>query len=240
MIVETQDYGRLFEDTGDIFVKQREVAAYANERLKAAAEGVELPAAPEIIADPRSIKVGLLSTMTYEVLLFAIVGIASGLSFRDLTARLGLRHYDISGIWRPLVAWPAAYVGFAIYSTLISQLDISWLEPQSTLPMGVARDDAALAMAGVLAIIAAPLSEEFFFRGFIFSGLIRWGFLPAAGLSALLFTLAHFDPGSIIPIFFVGLGMTWLFYGRGSLWDSIIFHMLFNGTSFAILVATSR
>jgi membrane protease YdiL (CAAX protease family) len=177
--------------------------------------------------------------MADEVLLVGSVGVACGLHFRDLTGRLGLRHDQFSRIWRPMVAWPAAYIGIAIYAQLISLVGIGWLNPQSTVPTGVARDNVAFAMAGALAMVAAPLSEEFFFRGFVFSGLVRWGFVPAAAISALLFTLAHFDPGSIIPFFVIGLMMAGLFYSRGSLWDSIIFHALFNSTSFLFL-ALSR
>jgi membrane protease YdiL (CAAX protease family) len=71
----------------------------------------------------------------------------------------------------------------------------------------------------------------------VFGGLLRWGFWPAAALSSLLFTLLHFDIGSIIPFFCIGLTMCWLFRSRGTLWDSMIFHFLFNFTSFVILLA---
>jgi membrane protease YdiL (CAAX protease family) len=89
-----------------------------------------------------------------------------------------------------------------------------------------------------VAVVAAPISEELFFRGFAFGGLLRWGYWPAAAVSALGFSLAHFDPGSVIPFFCIGLVMAWLYWRRGSLWDSITFHFLFNFISFALLLAS--
>lgn len=227
-------------DIGDIFVKATTVAEYADERLKAATEGVDLPRPPTLLANTDALKIALVSTLVFNGALFLITGIGSGLSFTELTTRLGLRSYDITKIWRPLAACAACYIGVAIYALLISQLDIDFLIPNSTVPGGVLRDPQALAMTAALAVISAPIVEEMFFRGFIFGGLLKWGFWPAALISALIFTLVHFDPGSIVPFFAIGLVMAYLFHSSGSLWDAIIFHFIFNGTSFVALIVTSR
>ena len=42
-------------------------------------------------------------------------------------------------------------------------------------------------------------------------------------------------PGSFIPFVLIGLGLAWLFWSRGTLWDSILFHFFFNSASFLIL-----
>lgn len=56
-----------------------------------------------------------------------------------------------------------------------------------------------------LAILAAPIFEEFIFRGLIFGGLRRsMGLVPAAAASAAVFAVVH-PPASIIPVFFLGL-----------------------------------
>jgi membrane protease YdiL (CAAX protease family) len=77
-----------------------------------------------------------------------------------------------------------------------------------------------------------------FFRGLVFGGLTRWGFWPAALLSGVLFAGVHFDPGSVIPFTALGVVMAWLFWSRRCLWDNVLFHVMFNGTSFAILLAS--
>jgi membrane protease YdiL (CAAX protease family) len=56
-----------------------------------------------------------------------------------------------------------------------------------------------------LAVFAAPLFEEFIFRGLIFGGLRRsLGFAPSMLASAAVFALVH-PPASVIPVFGLGL-----------------------------------
>jgi membrane protease YdiL (CAAX protease family) len=69
----------------------------------------------------------------------------------------------------------------------------------------------------------------------VFSGLLKWGFWPAAVSSAFLFTVFHLDPGSFIPFVLIGIGLAWLYWSRGTIWDSIIFHFFFNSASFVFL-----
>jgi membrane protease YdiL (CAAX protease family) len=225
-----------FDDVGDVFVKAGEVGKYADERLQAAANGKALPTPPAIVADIVTVKIGILVTMSYELSLIALVLAATRQSPAAALRTFRMDRYRWSGIWRPALVCLGAYVGITVYSIVMSAIGIGWLEPQSTIPAAIVRNDTALALAGLLAVVGAPLAEETFFRGFVFGGLSRWGFWPAAAISALLFTLVHFDPGSIIPFFCIGLALAWIFWSRGSLWDNVALHAMFNGTSFLILL----
>lgn len=225
-------------DVGDTFEKMSVVARYADERLAAAAKGIELPPPPRVLADQSSLRLALLVTLLSQGLLFFVVGISSKQSFTGLVQILGLNRYSFGGIWRPILAVVAAYTFLGVYVVVSKAIGIGWLEPQSTVPTEIVRDRLTLAIAGAATVAGAPISEELFFRGLIFSGLSKWGFWPAALLSGLFFTLVHFDPGSIIPFYVIAITMAWLYWSRGTLWDSIIFHFLFNLTSFTIL-ATS-
>ncbi len=128
--------------------------------------------------------------------------------------------------------------GSCSYASAMSAIGPDILVPNSTVPSSVTRDGLAFALTGVAAVILAPLSEELFYRGFLFSGWLRLGFWPAGAITALLFALTHFDPGSIIPFWGVGMALAWLAWRRGSLWDSIALHFMFNGTSFLLLLLT--
>jgi membrane protease YdiL (CAAX protease family) len=80
----------------------------------------------------------------------------------------------------------------------------------------------------LLCVLAAPVFEEFIFRGLIFGGLRRslplW---PAAAASAAVFAVVH-PPVSIIPVFFLGL-CTALAYERGrSLLAPMAAHAVYN------------
>lgn len=83
-----------------------------------------------------------------------------------------------------------------------------------------------------LACIAAPFSEEFVFRGFLFNALLRY--VPTVGavlLSALLFGIAHWQPGNagaIAPLIAGGIVLAAVYYRSGSLLASMCTHALFN------------
>ncbi len=222
-------------DIGDGFAKADAIAKYADQRLAAAASGRPLPKPPEILASPQALEFGLATTMGYDVVLIGIVFGTAGLNLRGLVTLLGLDRFHYERVWVPIVAVAGTYLLVGIYATTMRRLGIDLLTPQSTVPDAVARAPLALTLAGLVAVVAAPLSEEVFFRGLIFGAFLRWGFWPAAIISALAFSLAHFDPGSIIPFTGVGVIMAWLYWRRGSLWDSITFHLLFNFTSFLLL-----
>lgn len=236
-IVALTDRSLQVEDR-DVFQAAGDIAEWSDRRLKAAAESVDLPDPPEIWADLRSLQIGLGTTMVYQVGLIAIAGILTRQSPRELFTSFGMNRYDWRGVWRPVVALFVAYTLVVGYGAVMQAFGPDILVPQSTVPGAVVRDDLTLAMTGVLACIAAPMAEESFFRGFMFGGLRKWGFWPAASISAFAFTIAHLDPGSIIPFFGIGLILAYLYRSRGTLWDSILLHFMFNFTSFLFLAAS--
>ena len=238
VLVIATGQGPTSSDVGDTFVKIREIGQYADQRLKQATEGKKLAKPPEILADLDTLRLGLASTLVYDALLIVIAGGTARVTFRQAVTLFKLDRYDWRGVWRPLVAVFLCYLAIGAYALAAEATGIDLLKPNSTLPSAVLRDNLALATAGVLAVLCAPIAEEAFFRGFVFGGLTRWGFWPAALLSGVLFAGVHFDPGSVIPFVGIGIVLAWLFWKRGCLWDNIIFHMLFNGTSFTILLAT--
>lgn len=89
------------------------------------------------------------------------------------------------------------------------------------------------------AVFVAPLCEEIFFRGFVFMGLrhampVGWAIV----FSALIFAIAHGDPGSFAVLFIIGLALAFLRWHTHSLWPGIILHMLNNGLgAVAIILA---
>ena len=85
-----------------------------------------------------------------------------------------------------------------------------------------------------------PFTEEIFFRGFVFAGLVpRFGLKWAMIVSALIFSAFHllsFAIGLIVPIFITGLLLAWLYSKTGSLWTSIAAHA---GQNTVAIVVTS-
>lgn len=123
-----------------------------------------------------------------------------------------------------LVAVPVMLV----LSWSVGELYISLVPvpPETFNPFGpLVRDPWGRLAITVLAVVAAPVAEEFFFRGVIQHPLEqRWG--AAAGIlgAAALFALVHLLPW-IFPLhFFLGTVFGWVVYTTRSIWSGVIFH----------------
>jgi len=129
------------------------------------------------------------------------------------------------------------YGSVAVYNVIVTVLGLEFLEPSEQLPENVFDSTAVVAIAGVAIVLAAPIAEEVFFRGFLFPGLLRYiPMLPSALASGAIFSLAHGNIGLIIPFSIVGAILAWLYVKTNSLLTPILVHLLFNLTSFSILV----
>ncbi|MBA2281935.1 MAG: CPBP family intramembrane metalloprotease [Actinomycetota bacterium] len=84
----------------------------------------------------------------------------------------------------------------------------------------------------VLVAVAAPLGEEFLFRGYLFRALANWrGVWPAAVTTSVVFSAAHVGwvpIGALIPITVFGLGACLLYQWTGSLFSALVLHALLN------------
>jgi membrane protease YdiL (CAAX protease family) len=123
---------------------------------------------------------------------------------------------------------------------------IALVDGNDVLGIFAANDATKLAWAiaaAVLIVAAAPLSEEIFFRGFMYAGLRRrlpiWA---AALISGAVFGLLHYtDPDSIgvVPqLAVLGVLLAWLYERTGSLWPPILLHVVNNGIALAIVSST--
>lgn len=78
-------------------------------------------------------------------------------------------------------------------------------------------------------VLLAPLIEEVFFRGTLYSVLDeKLGTYPAVLGTAVLFSIMHFDPLQALPLFLMGLLMGWLRSRSGSIVPSLVLHSLNN------------
>jgi membrane protease YdiL (CAAX protease family) len=88
-----------------------------------------------------------------------------------------------------------------------------------------------------LAVIAAPLFEEFIFRGLVFRGLRRSAPAGVAILgSAAIFAIVH-PPISFAPVFVMAVLAAWVFERTALLLAPIAVHVVYNGLMIAIAAA---
>ena len=152
---------------------------------------------------------------------------------------LGLRHsrYPLAVLRLSRVRWPRKRTVLLMFGVLAASLIatsvyagiVDWLGWDRLSTPEVESDiffdgPAVLLTFQALAFIT-PMSEEIFFRGFIFRGLLpRMGPWWAIAGSALVFSAFHLSIGVVVPIFITGFLLAWLYWRTGSLWAAIGAH----------------
>jgi len=88
----------------------------------------------------------------------------------------------------------------------------------------------------ILAVVIAPIAEEFIFRLFIYNVLKRYfGVAIAVVFNALLFAAVHTHLPSLAPLFVLGACFTLGYEWSGSILVSMTMHALFNGVQLTLL-----
>jgi membrane protease YdiL (CAAX protease family) len=96
----------------------------------------------------------------------------------------------------------------------------------------------------VMAVLLAALVEEFIFRGLLFRSIAdRYGFLPGALVSAMLFGLIHTAVGTGLAVWslrltlvIVGFALASIYRRRRNLLASISAHAAFNAVGVATIL----
>ena len=88
----------------------------------------------------------------------------------------------------------------------------------------------------VLAVVVAPISEDFIFRFFIYGVCRRYfGFAIGLVFNSLLFAAAHAHLPSVAPLFVLGGCFTLAYEWSGSILVSMSMHALFNSVQLIFL-----
>jgi|SRR5215207_10049049 len=175
------------------------------------------------------------------LLVTVALAIASAWRFRPIAGALrslGLRQFKLSAFGWMFLMLIAYYVGAAIFASLVLQPEQEDIGKE----LGVCNPGIGIAIAAVLLIVvAAPITEELFFRGFFFGGLrSRLSLWPAALVSGAVFGLVHAPTGptAAIPLAGLGVGLAWLYERSGSIWPSITAHFLNNSIAIAAVMVS--
>lgn len=175
----------------------------------------------------RTAVVAWTSSMMMGLVILAVVW-QFGLG-RNLTAPSSL------GLARPSGSLPvaillavAALLGSLVVTGLYTGL-VRWLDAGLLMPPVIEDEITFPGVVSLMSFFAlavwTPITEEIFFRGFIFAGLIpRLGPRWSMAASAAIFSAFHFNLGVVVPIFATGLILAWLYRRTGSLWPGIAAH----------------
>jgi uncharacterized protein len=184
---------------------------------------------------------GVANTLWYGCIIATVLwfvlrrgGTARDLGLRPPLSTAGNRWLRLAGI--VIAAYFISLVSVNLYGVLVDLAGLDFLEPAEQIPDDFYEYDVALAVLGVAVVIGAPMGEEVFFRGFLFGGLRdRLPLVIALLISGVLFSMAHFNPGLVIPFTIIGITLAWAYQRSGTLLAPMATHFLFNFGSFMIL-----
>lgn len=84
----------------------------------------------------------------------------------------------------------------------------------------------------LIAVVAAPLTEELVFRGCLYGVLRQFaGRIVAIAATSLLFALIHGHFPSLAGLVILAVGLSLVYEKTGSLWAPVLLHASFNGLS---------
>jgi uncharacterized protein len=173
---------------------------------------------------------GLVLTIPLEA---TFVGIA--VFFASRTERPRLAHFGLrrAPLWRTVgwaaLGWASFFAVSAAYGALV--------KPHEKQPLltDIKSESDTLLIVGfaVLAIVCAPIAEEFFFRGFFYRALRnRMSVVVAALIDGAIFGLIHYDGSSSLaslPVLAtLGVVFCLVYEKTGTLYSTIALHSLNN------------
>jgi uncharacterized protein len=186
------------------------------------------------VAATLSVQALLAATLVAVALVFASRGLSLPIALREL----GLRRFAGSALGLAAAAYVAYIIFAAIYAAIVSPE-----QEDFTRDLGFEDGGVSAVAAGTLIVVAAPFSEEIFFRGFMYGGLRRrlpvWA---AALIAGAIFGLLHYtgpDSIGVVPqLAALGVILAWLYEQTGSLWPSIILHVVNNSIALTYVTTT--
>ncbi len=174
--------------------------------------------------------------------LFDLAFVAAALYFAVLQGRMGRLELGYRRIsWRVGVG-VLAISALVYYGLTDAYASLFSLHGTDKLPseLGATKSTGALVASAVFVCVAAPMAEEFFFRGFLFGvlrrmhlrvGSVELGPWVAALIVGLLFALAHTGSANsqyLIPLGLLGFILCLIRWRTGSLYPCMALHSLNN------------
>ena len=104
------------------------------------------------------------------------------------------------------------------------------IDEQLVKNMAYSKNIAELLVNIFFIALVPAVAEEILFRGLLMNLFIRWSnrLHTSVILSSLIFSLVHFNFYTIIPIFFMGCVLGYVYHYTQSIWTNIIIHFINN------------
>lgn len=180
-----------------------------------------------------------LSAVVYAMAILVVFGLPWWVKKRRTTKEdIGLQRLPT---WMDILWAPAGMVVYFILTAIVTALASTYLtfidytQAQDTGFASVATQ-AEYILAFITLVVMAPIAEEVLFRGYLFGKLRKHLRLWVAILiTSLLFAIVHFQWNVGLDVFVLSIVLCLLRVISGSLWPSILLHMMKNGIAFYFL-----
>ncbi len=175
----------------------------------------------------------------YALSLLIVIGLPWLLrKYRTTREDLGIQRLPT---WMDIVWVPAGAIAYLVLTASITALAmlvlkfIDFDQVQDTGFSGI-NEQAEYIMAFVMLVVIAPIAEELLFRGYLFGKLRKYSPTWIAILiTSVLFAIVHFAWNVGLDVFALSIVLCLLRVVSGSLWPSIMLHMLKNSVAFYFL-----
>jgi membrane protease YdiL (CAAX protease family) len=179
----------------------------------------------DVVSDGKAlVAISLLSAPITIALCVLFAWLRRGITVREY---LALRWPS----WKTILKWAAGCLLFLI----LLDIGTSFIKGEATenfMRQTLQSVGPLLPLLWIVLVVAAPLSEEIFFRGFLFAGIAnsRLGPYGAIAITSLLFMAIHlqYDLQGLIFVFFLGLILATARWKTGSLPLCMMLHAMMN------------
>ena len=160
-----------------------------------------------------------------------LFGRVLGASARDFGLAIPAR-------WKPILIGVGGGLALWLLSILVeaAQEKIFGPHPQAIIKVFAFHHGALAFTFDIVAVaVIAPIAEELFFRGMLFTALVQRMSLPwAATISGFVFGLSHIEPWNIVPLSILGIGLAYVYYRTRTIWANICAHAAINAISLTL------
>lgn len=180
---------------------------------------------------------GIFVVATFEFIL--LIPIAVVFMFRKAAwTELGLRPFHRNDLALGCGLLAAVYVVVIVNNLVMIALGV--ITQADVVSDLLSELDAPILFAFVTAI-AAPFTEELFFRGFLFKGFRqKYGWVRALLLSSAIFALFHGQIATLIPTFLLGALFAYLYQRTESVYPGMILHIAVNSMGACVFLTASQ
>lgn len=157
---------------------------------------------------------------------------------RTSKAELGIQRFPS---WMDILWVPTGAVAYLVLTSVITAIAMSvftFVNYEQAQDTGFSNmsSQAEYVMAFIMLVIIAPIAEEILFRGYLFGKLRKYAPIWVSILiTSLLFAIVHFAWNVGFDVFALSIVLCLLRVVSGSLWPSVMLHMLKNSIAFYFL-----